>query len=78
MKLGMSMFAGQVLWQGAVRARQAEPLRAGLPPDVALPLLAVVAQRAAERPGGRQPLRGELHRHRVERVEVRGLAAAER
>ena len=57
--------------------REAEPLRAGLPPDVALPLLAEMAQRAAERPRGRQPLRGELDRHRVERVEVRRIAATE-
>ena len=59
-------------------ARKAEPLRAGLPPDVALPLRAVVAQGAAERPRGREPQRGELHRHRVERGEMRGIAAAER
>ena len=58
-------------------ALQAEPLRAGLAPDVAFPLRAVVAQRTAERPGGSQPLRGELERHLVERGEMGGLAAAE-
>ena len=58
-------------------AHQAEPLGAGLAPHVLLPLLAVVAQGAAERPGRRQPLRGELERHLVEGGEMAGLAAAE-
>ena len=49
---------------------EAEPLRAGLAPGMALPLLAVVAQGAAQRPRGRQPLRGELERDFVERVEM--------
>ena len=57
---------------------QAEALGAGLAPDVLLPLLAVVAQGAAQRPGGCQPLRGELERHLVEGDEVAGIAAAER
>ena len=56
---------------------QAEPLRTGLAPDVAFPLLAVVAQGAGERPGGRQPLRGELERDLFERDEVAGLPASE-
>ena len=58
-------------------AHQAEPLRARLAPGVLLPLLAVVAQGAAKRPGRRQPLRGELERHLVEGDEMAGLAAAE-
>ena len=56
---------------------QAEPLRAGLAPGVPFPLLAVVAQRAAQRPGGRQPLRGQLERHFVEGGEMGGVTAAE-
>ena len=56
---------------------QAEPLRAGLAPGMPFPLLAVVAQRAAQRPGGRQPLRGQLERHFVERGEMGGVTAAE-
>ena len=38
---------------------------------------AVVAQGTAQRPGGRQPLRGELERHFVEGGEMAGIAAAE-
>ncbi len=67
---------------GAVAGRglvlEAEPLRAGLAPGVTLPLLAVVAQRAAQRPGGRQPLRAQLQHDFVERAEMRGITAAER
>ena len=72
MKLGMSMLAGHVRWQGAGIAHQAKPFRAGLTPDMAFPLRAVVAQGAAQRPGGRQPLRGELERHFVEGGEMAG------
>ena len=57
---------------------EAQPLRAGLAPGVTLPLLAVVAQRAAQRPCGRQPLRAQLERDFVERAEMRGVTAAER
>ncbi len=57
---------------------EAQPLRAGLAPSVTLPLLAVVAQRAAQRPGCRQPLRAQLQRDFVERAEMRGVTAAER
>ena len=57
---------------------EAQPLRAGLAPGVTLPLLAVVAQRAAQRPGRRQPLRAQLERDFVERSEMGGVTAAER
>ena len=57
-------------------AHQAEPLRTRLAPRVLLPLLAVVAQGAAKRPGRRQALRGEVERHLVEGDEIAGLAAA--
>ena len=56
---------------------QAGPFGAGLAPDMAFPLLAVVAQRAAQRPGGRQPPRRQLERHFIEGGEVGGLTAAE-
>ena len=42
-----------------------------------LPLLAVVAQRAAERPRGREPLRGQFERYLVEGGEMAGLTATE-
>jgi hypothetical protein len=58
-------------------AHQAKPFRARLAPGVLLPLLAVVAQGAAQRPGRRQTLRGEVERHLVEGDEMAGLAAAE-
>ena len=58
-------------------ALQAEPLRAGLAPDVPFPLRAVVEQGTAQGPGGSQPLRGELERHLVEGGEMGGQAAAE-
>ena len=57
---------------------EAQPLRAGLAPGVLLPLLAVVAQRAAQRPGGRQPLHAQPERDFVERPEMGGVTAAER
>ena len=56
---------------------QAQALGAGLAPDMAFPLRTVVAQGTAQRPGGRQPLCGELERHFVEGGEMRGVAAAE-
>ena len=57
---------------------EAQPFRAGLAPGVTLPLLAVVAQRAAQRPRRRQPLRAQLERDFVERAEMSGVTAAER
>ena len=57
---------------------EAQPLRARLAPSVTLPLLAVVAKRADQRPGGRQPLRAQLERDFVERAEMGGVTAAER
>ena len=55
---------------GAVAGRgialQAKPLGTGLTPDMALPLLAIVTQGTAQRPGGRQPLRSQFKRHFVE------------
>ena len=62
---------------GRMAGLDAEPLRAGLAPDMLLPLLAVVAQRAAERPGRRQPLGGELECDLVERDEMAGLTPTE-
>ena len=73
----MSMLAGHVPWQGAAIVLQAASLGAGLAPDMAVPLLAVVAQRAAQGPSGRQPLRREFERHVIERGEVGGFAATE-
>ena len=72
MKLGMSMLAGQVRWQGAALRTRQSPSGQDSRRTWLLPLLAVVAQRAAERPGGRQPLRGELERHFVEGGEMAG------
>ena len=57
---------------------EAQPLRAGLAPGVTLPLLAVVAQRATQRPGRRQPLRAQLERDFVERSEMGRVTPAER
>ena len=45
---------------------------------MAFPLRAEVAQRTAQRPGRREPLRGQLERHLVEGGEMSGVAAAER
>ena len=56
---------------------QAEPFRARFALDMAFPLVAVVAQGTAQRPGGRKSLGDEIKRHFVERGQVGGLTAAE-
>ena len=78
MKLGMSMLAGHVPWHGAAWCSKHSPSGQDSRRAWLLPLLAVVAQRAAQRPGRRQPLRGQLERDFVERAEMGGVAAAER
>ena len=72
------MLAGQVLWQGAGLRYQAQPFGAGLAPHVLLPLRAVVAQRADQRPRRRQALRREVEREFVERGQMPRITTAER
>ena len=66
---------------GAVTRRraplEAHPFRAGLAPGVVFPLLAVVAQGAAQRPGPPQALGGQLEGHLVEGGQMGGVAATE-
>ena len=66
------MLAGHVLWQGAALCVRQSPSGQDSRRHVLFPLLAVVAQGAAQRPGRRQPLGGELERHLVEGGEMAG------
>ena len=51
---------------GRCIAHQAKPLRTGHTPDMLFPLLTVVAEGAAQRPCGCQPLRGEIECYFIE------------
>ena len=68
---------GLVARRRVVLQIQAQSLRAGLTANVAFPLLPIIAQGAAQRPGGRQPLRSQLECDVIEGGEMARLTAAE-